>query len=136
MTMSIIGYREWEIWQNNSWFESPESVQGQFVFAIAPTLMASQTVEFMFELRELVRTKAATVGGLAAAYLSHHQFPRPAQPGGPLYLYKSDHLDTGRPIPPVIETLLDELRALALSVDFPFICDRIEFEVLPGQPRH
>src|SRR3954467_6991054 len=45
--MSTIGYREWEIWQNNRYFEQPDVIDGQYVISI------SLIEEILHELRVL-----------------------------------------------------------------------------------
>lgn len=131
--MSVISFREWEVWQNNTYFTSPGVVAGQFVLSITPSLMAKQTVEFIFEQIERIRQGAASPQAPADAYLSPLAFQHSTGPDGVLSLYKVAPLDTEAPIPPVLRTLLDELRALSLCLDFPLTCTRIEYEVPPGE---
>lgn len=131
--MSVINYRDWEIWLNQDYFANPDVLSGQFVFLIAPTLMARQTVEFVFEQIETNRRNGTLVTGPVAAYLSPLIHPRPVGPDGPLLLYKVDRLDTAAPVTPTLDSLLEELQALSLCLDFALTCHQIEYEIPPGQ---
>lgn len=131
--MSVIGYREWEVWQNTTYFASPSTLSGQFVFSISPGLMARQTVEFVFEQIEEIRANRTYPSGAVSGYLSPLVHPRPPTPDGSLTLYKVEVFNTADSIPAVLAMLLEELRALSLCVDFPLTCGRVEYDIPPGQ---
>lgn len=132
--MSVIGFREWELWQNSTYFARPLTLRGQFVVWISPALMAQQTIEFVFERIEDLRRGGPPPTGPAAAYVSLSAYPRPTAADGSLALYKVAPLATGDPIEPVVTEILEELRVISLCLDFPLTCNRIEYEIPPISP--
>jgi hypothetical protein len=95
--------------------------------------MAQQSVEFVFEHIDEMRRTNSTASGPAATYLSPLIHRRLGTTNESLALYKYAQLDTGLPIEPILAVLLEELRALSMCIDFPLTCNRIEYEIPPGQ---
>ena len=125
--MSVIGFREWEIWQNSTYFSTSATLHGQYSFSITPSLMAQQTIDFLYEQVEQVRLGQLSTGTAASAYLSplmHHD--------GTMTIHKVSTFSTSSNIGQKIATLLEELRALSLYLDFSLTCNSIEYSIPPG----
>jgi len=57
--LSVIGYREWQIWTNMDFCNSGTDVHGVAYFKITPSLMAEQTIGFIYEKIEQIRNGQA-----------------------------------------------------------------------------
>lgn len=127
--MSSIGFREWEVWTNQTWFGTDQEVPGYYLLKITPGLMTSQTVEFIRERIEEVRLGRLVIGNASAPYF---------QPGwsGPddLSLVKHERLRTSANLLATIQRLMGELDALSVCVDFSLTCGHLEYVVPPGEP--
>ncbi len=56
--MSIIEHREWNIWTNMDFFSEGKTIRGVINFKITPSLMAEQTIGFLYEKLEQIRNGA------------------------------------------------------------------------------
>jgi|GEM_PF-2159326 len=115
--MSIIAYREWEIWQNTSFFKTPNIIRGYYIFHLTPSLMLEQTIQFLHEKTDLSRT---TIDPRIKGYFFPFDYSTNV-------LQKSDDFDTSKPINDIINEKLHEIQVLSLCLDFPINCNAIEF---------
>lgn len=117
--MSSISYRTWEYWINKEFFDTEETYHGWFECIIAPTLMATQTVEFVIEQYEI----------------RDFQFTSPSQYKQQLMYTNENELclkiytsfDTTQDVSLTIDKVIDFLTTMSLCTDFPLICHKIRF---------
>lgn len=128
--MSSIGFREWEIWTNQSWFGTDQELDGYYYLVITPTLMAHQTLEFIREKTEAVRISQLAVNNRSAAYFR----PRWSPPED-LALEKHERLRTTASLSETIRRILEELNALSICLDFPLVCNHLEYLIPPTGAR-
>lgn len=115
--LSIIAYREWEVWQNTSFFKTPNIISGYYIFHLTPSLMLEQTIQFLHEKTDLSRT---TIDPRIKGYF----FPLDHSTN---VLQKLDDFDTTKDINDIINEKLQEIKTLSLCLDFPINCNAIEF---------
>jgi hypothetical protein len=128
--MSTISVREWEVWQNNSFFQIDQELHGQFVLELVPALMQRQTIDFVYEQIDGIRQGhlSLPVNG-ASGYLSPLIWRMQ-----PNLIYKIQVFRTADDIPNTLDLLLQELTALSMCVDYPLLSNHIEYMIPPGQP--
>ena len=115
--MSIIAYREWEIWQNMNLFASRGNLHGYYIFHLTPALMLGQTIQFLHEMGKR---------GALGIDRSIDGFLRPFDNSLDV-LQKQDAFDTSTSTSTVIDEKLQEIRALSMCLDFPLNCNYMEF---------
>lgn len=128
--MSSISYRDWDIWINKTLLDDMGEVGGIYLIKVEPLLMAQQTVQFVYEKIEGIRQNYETpLNNQAKDYFSiFHWTPEE------LILQKVTKLSPQDKFQNKIAEILDELESLSLCLDFPLLCNHIEFLVPPGQP--
>lgn len=132
--MSVIGHREWNIWTNLDFFDEENEVAGVVYLKITPSLMSEQTIGFIYEKLEQIRT-------------GQPQFTNPQlrdyfdlswiSPTKESVIQKRGRIVTNsEAVRTLISDVLQELEALSICLDFPFTCNEIRFHILPSQPNH
>ncbi len=74
--MSVIGYREWEIWVNQSAYEKNKIYNGWFECVLLATNMTYQTIEFLAENYEIYIDGIRNIGRAPAEINSNINFER------------------------------------------------------------
>lgn len=132
--MSVIGYREWQIWTNLDFFENETDVQGIATFKITPSLMAEQSINFIYEKLERIRQGTPQFENIR---LQKYFNPACISPTNELVIQKCTSIQSNvDSLKPFIYESLEELEALSLCLDFPLTCNEIRFIVPPGRVNH
>ncbi|PPK72133.1 hypothetical protein B0F88_105245 [Methylobacter tundripaludum] len=133
--MSVIGYREWGIWTNLDFFGNEAKVFGVAYLKITPSLMAEQTIGFIYEQIESIRQ--GQQGQFEDQRLKNYFDLGWITPTNELVIQKIATIFTrNESIQIFIEEALNELEGLSLCLDFPLTCNEIQFIIPPTQPHH
>ena len=132
--MSIIGHREWQIWTNMDFFGNGEDIRGVVHFKITPSLMAEQTIGFLYEKLESIRRGQPQFDHQELRNFFDLSYIIPTKE---LLIQRSASVSRNiENIEVSIHEYLDDLAAISLCLDFPLTCNEIRFIVPPGQPVH
>lgn len=128
--MGDISYRNWDIWVNKRVFDTGGVCGGFFECILLPSLMVSQTVEFLTNgiqiyINKAIQTQTAPPNIIASEMTSID---------GKLCLKMSGSIDTGKSIEETIASVLETLDALSICVDIALVCNQIHF--VAGQGEH
>ncbi len=121
--MSSISYRTWEYWINKEFFDTQETYHGWFECIIAPTLMATQTVEFVIEQYEIRDFQFTSISPYPPQYKQQLMYTNENE----LCLKIYTSFDTTQDAKLAIDKVMDFLTTMSLSTDFPLICHKIRF---------
>ena len=121
--MSDVSFRNWDIWINKRYFDKNEIIGGFFECILMPSLMVSQTVEFLtnglqISLDKAVETQNASPNTIAAQMTSID---------GKLCLKMSGTVDTSKSIETTLASVLESLDAISICVDIALACNQIHF---------
>ncbi len=132
--MSVIGYREWQVWTNLEFFGSEACVFGVAYLKITPSLMAEQTIGFIYEKIERIRQGGAQFKDVKLQQYFDLSWVTPTNQ---VVLQKRVSINTNNEaIRSFIKETLVELEALSLCLDFPLACNEIRFQIPPTLPLH
>lgn len=130
--MSVIGYREWQVWTNLDFFSSESSIFGVAYLKITPSLMAGQTVGFIYEKIERLRQEGTQFKDVKLQQYFDLTWVTPTDQ---LILQKHATIKTNNEsINSFLKETMLELEALSLCLDFPLTCNEIRFNIPPIQP--
>lgn len=121
--MSSISYRTWEYWINKECFDTKKTYYGWFECIIAPTLMATQTVEFLIEQYEIKDFQFTQISTYPPQYKQQLMYTNENE----LCLKIYTSFDTTQDVKLIIDKVIDFLTTLSISTDFPLICHKIRF---------
>lgn len=121
--MSAVSNRKWEYWIKKSYFESDYCDNGIFECIVIPTMMASQTVEFVTEnfnmfLDGIVASRQTERKSIEINMTSDE---------GCLCIKIRGFLHTKSNLHEVINTILKKIDAISICVDYTLECNRIDF---------
>jgi hypothetical protein len=129
--VSAIGYREWGIWTNLDFFGTEIEVFGVAYLKITQSLMAEQTIGFIYEMIEKIRQGKSQFEN---ERLKNYFDLSSITPTNELVIQKSASIVThNESIRFFIKEVLNELEALSLCLDFPLTCNEIRFVISPMQ---
>lgn len=132
--MSVIGYREWQIWANLDLFNSATDIRGVVYLKITPSLMVENTVGFIYEKIEQIRQG---VPQFENEKLKKYFDLSYITPTSEIVIQKSTIISPDiELIQPLINETLEELEAISLCLDFPLTCNEIRFVIPAVQPLH
>lgn len=128
--MSVISFREWKIWTNLEFFGEISEVFGVAYLKITPSLMAEQTIGFIYEKIESIR-HGRTLQYEDQKLKSYFDLTW-VTPTNELVIQKSSSIFTrNESVRIFIDEILNELESLSLCLDFPLTCDEINFVIPP-----
>ncbi|WP_200764032.1 hypothetical protein [Nitrosophilus alvini] len=130
--MSVIGYREWNIWTNLDFFNDTNEIFGVAHFKITPSLMAEQTVKFIYEKIEYIRQGGEQFED--ETLKNYFDLTWITSTNELIIQKRSSIITANENIKEFIKISLYELEALSLSLDFPLTCNEIKFYIPPTQP--
>lgn len=132
--MSVIGYREWQIWANLDLFKNETDIRGVIYLKITPSLMVENTVGFIYEKIEHIRQGALQFENERLKKYFDLSYITPTSE---IVIQKSTFISPEIEfIQPLINETLEELEAISLCLDFPLTCNEIRFIIPAGQPLH
>ena len=132
--MSVISHREWNIWTNLDFFEEESEVTGVVYLRITPSLMSEQTIGFIYEKIEQIRTGQPQ---FTDTRLKDYFDLRWISSTKESVIQKRGVVVTNNEVIRVfIGDILHELEALSICLDFPLTCNEIRFHLPPFQPKN
>lgn len=132
--MSVIGHREWQIWTNMDFFSDGEDINGVVHFKITPSLMAEQTIGFLYEKLESIRNGQQQFKNQDLRSFFDLSYITPTKE---LMIQRVASIPRNtQDIEAILRRHLEDLSAISLCLDFPLTCNEIRFIVPPGQPEN
>ncbi|HHO55347.1 MAG TPA: hypothetical protein ENK21_03090 [Trueperaceae bacterium] len=132
--MSVIGHREWQVWTNMDFFGDGEDIRGVVHFKITPSLMAEQTIGFLYEKLENIRKGEPQFDNQELQNFFDLSYITPTNE---LVIQRTASISRNtQEIEATLCNYLDDLAAISLCLDFPLTCNEIRFIVPPMQPEN